>query len=50
MERFKLIGNTAIFVLIKRYDAAGFIPSVHGITEDGAKQTCARVADIEWLG
>ena len=47
--KFKLIGRANVFILIKRYDAAGFIPSVYGVTEDGKYSTCARVADVEFI-
>ena len=44
---FSLIGRpTVIFQVVKRYDAAGFIPSVVGVTLDGTKQTVAREADV----
>lgn len=47
--QFILQGNTTVFTLVKRYEAAGFIPSVIGHTLDGKRQTAARVADIIWL-
>lgn len=46
MTRFRLIGQTTEFNVVRHYLAAGFIPSVHGITDDGMRQTCARAADI----
>lgn len=43
---FSLIGRPGvIFRVVKRYHAAGFIPSVVGVTLDGEKQTVAREAD-----
>ena len=49
MEQFKLIGRATVFNLVKEYKAAGFIPSVKGITVDGKFETCARVADVEFI-
>ena len=48
-KKFRLIGNTTSFSVAKEYLAAGFIPSVVGISQCGRKQTCARIADIIWL-
>lgn len=49
MTKFKLIGQTTVFVLRRQYLAADFIPSVVGVTEDGKRQTTAREADVLWL-
>ena len=46
-DTFRLIGRTNIFRAIKVYDAAGFIPSVVGISLDGKFQTVARIVDVE---
>lgn len=47
MEKFTLIGYpTLIFRVIKRYNAAGFIPSVVGVSECGTKKTTARIVDV----
>lgn len=44
---FTLIGYpTLIFKTVKVYKAAGFIPSVVGISLDGTKQTVARIEDV----
>lgn len=43
--KFRLIGRQTIFVAVKLYDAAGFIPSVIGYTLDGKLQTAARIVD-----
>lgn len=49
MDKFKLIcGLGGVFTVVKRYNAAGFIPSVVGIN-DKNQQTVARIADIVWL-
>ena len=47
-KQFRLEGRAMIFNLIKEYDAAGFIPSVLGVSVCGRYQTCARIADIIW--
>ena len=48
--KFTLIGYpTLIFKVVKRYQAAGFIPSVVGHTLDGKRQTVARVADVNFI-
>ena len=47
--KFRLIRTATVFIVAKEYLAAGFIPSVHGISLCGKKQTCARIADIIWL-
>lgn len=45
--RFTLIGRpTMVFVAVKTYNAAGFIPSVVGVSECGRYTTCARVEDV----
>lgn len=44
---FKLIGRETVFRVVKRYDAAGFIPAVIGVTLDGKFQTAARIEDVE---
>jgi hypothetical protein len=47
MSHFTLIGYpTLIFRVVRFYDAAGFIPSVVGVTLDGKRQTVARIADV----
>jgi hypothetical protein len=46
-DTFKLLGRTVIFRAVKLYDAAGFIPSVVGVSLDGKYQTVARVADTK---
>lgn len=47
MTHFALIGRpTIIFAAVRFYDAAGFIPSVVGVTLDGKHYTVARVADV----
>ena len=46
--RFRLIGRVApIFRATRVYYAAGFIPTVVGISEDGLLTTTARIADID---
>lgn len=49
-QTFKLIGRTNIFRVTRTYLAAGFIPSVVGVTLDGKYRTVARVADVEEVG
>lgn len=45
-ETFTLIGRPTLqFRVVRRYEAAGFIPSVVGVTLDGKRQTHARVED-----
>lgn len=45
--RFTLIGRPAlVFNVARFYLAAGFIPSVVGITPDGKFTTAARVVDV----
>lgn len=46
MTKFRLIGQTTKFKVVRFYKAAGFIPSVVGVTEDGKFMTCARIADV----
>ena len=48
-RKFRLIGRAAVFVVAKEYLAAGFIPALVGITEDGRYKTQPRVVDVEWL-
>jgi len=43
---FRLIGRNMKFKVVKEYLAAGFIPSVMGITIDGKFKTLARIEDI----
>lgn len=46
--RFTLIGRpTMVFKAVKTYKAAGFIPSVVGVSECGRFTTCARIEDVE---
>lgn len=45
-DKFRLLGQTTRFMVVRVYLAAGFIPSVYGETLDGKYGTCARVADI----
>ena len=47
--QFKLIGRATVFVVVREYLAAGFIPSVVGHTLDGKYQTVARKADVIFL-
>jgi hypothetical protein len=37
-----------VFLVVREYKAAGFIPSVKGISLDGKRQTCARVVDVNF--
>lgn len=47
MTHFTLISRpTLVFAVARTFLAAGFIPSVVGITLDGKRQTVARVADV----
>jgi len=47
VTHFTLISTPKlIFKAVRFYDAAGFIPSVVGVTLDGKRQTVARVADV----
>ena len=48
-RHFRLIGRTTVFRVTREYKAAGFIPSVVGVTTDGTHQTVARVADVIFL-
>ena len=43
---FRLIGQTTLFRSVRIYRAAGFIPTVHGVTLDGKRQTHARLVDV----
>jgi hypothetical protein len=47
MTRFRLIGCAMVFRVMRFYDAAGFIPSVYGVSENGRFSTCARIVDVE---
>lgn len=45
-DDFRLIGNTETFKVVKTYKAAGFIPSVVGVSEGKQRRiTHARVVD-----
>lgn len=45
--RFTLISRpTMVFKAVRTYLAAGFIPSVYGISECGRFTTCARIDDV----
>ena len=44
--KFRLIGQTTEFVVVKVYLAAGFIPAIVGYTLDGSHRTNARIADV----
>jgi len=46
MTQFKLISRDMTFNVVKEYLAAGFIPSVKGVSVCGRFETCARVADV----
>lgn len=46
MLKFRLIGSTTVFTVVRFYLAAGFIPSVVGMTPDGRYQTHARTVDV----
>lgn len=46
MTYFRLIGQTTIFRVVRRYIALGDVPCVVGITLNGKRQTHARIADI----
>lgn len=46
---FKLIGRDMTFRAVHRYNAAGFIPSVVGISTCGKFRTVARIEDVEIL-
>lgn len=45
-DTFRLIGRTILFRVTREYLAAGFIPSVIGVSLDGKLSTCARVVDV----
>jgi hypothetical protein len=46
-EHFALVDRPSLtFRFVRYYNAAGFIPSVIGVTVDGTRQTAARVADV----
>jgi hypothetical protein len=46
-EYFTLIGYpTLVFIVVRRFNAAGHIKSVHGRTLDGKRETKAREADV----
>ena len=47
MKQFKLISRDLVFNVVKFYNAAGFIPSVKGVSVCGRYQTCARIVDVE---
>ena len=49
MKKFKLLSRTNIFIVKKEYLAAGFIPSVQGISLCGKYQTFARIVDVEFI-
>lgn len=46
---FRLISRPNVFRVVREYKAAGFIPSVVGVTLDGKFQTVARAADVIFL-
>lgn len=46
--RFRLIGNTTIFLVASFYEVLNNVECVHGVSIDGY-QTHARVVDIIWL-
>lgn len=45
-DTFRLISRTIIFRVTREYMAAGFIPSVIGVSLDGKLSTCARIVDV----
>ena len=45
--QFTLKSHGMVFLETKRYEAAGFIPSIHGVSLCGRYQTTARIADID---
>ena len=48
--RFALISRpTLVFKAVRLYRAAGFIPSVCGVSECGRYATCARIEDVNIL-
>ena len=47
MKKFKLSSHGMVFSVVKEYLAAGFIPSVKGVSLCGKYQTCARIVDVE---
>lgn len=49
IEFFQLHGNTTLFRVVKRGTMGGFIQVVTGHTIDDAKQTTARIADVNFL-
>lgn len=49
MIRFRLIGRSTVFVVVREYLAAGLVPAIVGVTEDGRYQTIARKADVAFF-
>lgn len=47
-RKFRLIGCTLEFVVVREYLAAGFIPALVGVSADNRK-TQPRVKDVVWL-
>ena len=47
-RKFRLIGCTLEFVVVREYLAAGFIPALIGHSKDRRK-TQPRVVDVVWL-
>ena len=48
-EFFRLQGRLTLFILTNRFDAAGFIPSVRGVTVGNTHETSARVVDVDFI-
>ncbi len=49
-DTFRLIGRNTEFIATNLYMAAGDIPAVVGWSLDGSYTTCARTADVIFLG
>lgn len=46
---FRLIGRTVVFTITREYMVCGTIRCVKGVSLCGKYQTCARIADVEFL-
>jgi hypothetical protein len=45
-DKFRLTSQATEFKVSNLYEAAGFIPTVVGVTRDGRFMTHARIADV----
>jgi len=49
MKKFRLIGRTIVFVVVREYTILDGVPCVEGHSIDGEWATQARIADVIFL-